>query len=169
MKQWINLIIALSLLAVLNACNSPEQLPDKALVLKGIEASQLRFTEAVVQGNLDNIVSLHTDDATLVPPNGDLIMGTEGVKKHYGFLFGAGLKGISFTTIETKAFGNTAYEIGKNRFTLQAEGNEPRVDSAKYLIIWQLQADKTWKISRDIWNLQLPMIDTLHMQAPAAE
>jgi ketosteroid isomerase-like protein len=63
------------------------------------------------------------------------------------------MKEVVLTTIEVEGSGGTVYEIGKTRVRIQPEGQQAIQDSTKYLVIWKRQADGTWKVHVDIWNL----------------
>ena len=68
-----------------------------------------------------------------------------------------GVKDIVLTTIEVGGRGDMAYEIGKTKVRIQPEGQAAMTDSTKYLVIWKRQADATWKVHVDIWNVSTPM------------
>ncbi len=99
------------------------------------------------------VVAGYTEDATMVPPDGEQIKGKQAIEEYYRTLFQMGMKDVVLTTIEVEGSGGTVYEIGKTRVRIQPEGQEAIQDSSKYLVIWKHQADGTWKVYVDIWSL----------------
>jgi uncharacterized protein (TIGR02246 family) len=99
------------------------------------------------------VVAGFTDDAIMVPPDGELVKGKQAIEEFYNSFFQMGIKEIVLTTVELEGSGGTVYEIGKTRVRIQPEGRQAIQDSAKYLVIWKRQADGTWKVHVDIWNL----------------
>lgn len=63
-------------------------------------------------------MDVHTDDATIHPPNGDLVRGKKANKEFFKKLLQMGMKDIIFKTIEVEGFGDMAYEIGKELLAL---------------------------------------------------
>jgi uncharacterized protein (TIGR02246 family) len=134
------------------SCSRPETF-DTGQIRKSIEEANAKYSEAIQEGNLAGVVVGYTDDATMVPPDGELIKGKQAIEKYYRTFFEMGMKEVVLTTIEVDGSGGTVYEIGKTRVRIQPEGQEAIQDSSKYLVIWKRQADGTWKVHVDIWNL----------------
>ena len=156
MKQLITVMFALGFALVQLSCSRPETF-DAVQVRKSIEEANARYSEAIRQGNLDGAVALYTDDATMVPPDGDIVKGKQAIEELYKKFFQMGMKDIAFTTIEVGGSGDTAYEIGKTKVRIQPEGQAAIIDSTKYLVIWKRQADGAWKVHADIWNFSAPI------------
>ena len=130
---------------------------DVVQVRKSIEEACARYSEAIRDGNLAGVVDEYTVDATLVPPDGEILKGKQAIEELYKKFFQMGMKDIAFTTIEVGGSGDTAYEIGKTKVRIQPEGQAAMIDSTKYLVIWKRQADATWKVHVDIWNVSALM------------
>jgi len=152
MKSVITVMFALGTLVAQLSCNRPETF-DATRIRKSIEEVNANYSEAIREGNLAGVVAAYTDDATMVPPDGELIRGKQAIEEYYRKLFKMGMKEIVLTTVEVGGSGGTAYEIGKTKVRIQSEGQDAAQDSTKYLVIWKRQADGTWKVHADIWNL----------------
>jgi len=152
MRLLITVMILLGVLYAQFSCSRPETF-DAGQIRKSIEEVNAKYSEAIQYGNLAGVVAVYTDDATMVPPDGDLIKGKQAIEEYYRTLFQIGMKEVVLTTIEVEGSGGTVYEIGKTRIRIQPESQEPIQDSTKYLVIWKHQADGTWKVQADIWNL----------------
>ena len=155
MKLIFGSIIVVFFITLLG-CNTPETF-DAPKVRKSIEEACARYSKAIQEGNLAGVLAEYTDDATAVPPDGEIIKGKKAIEELYKKFFQIGMKEIVFTTIEVGGSGDTAYEIGKTKVRIQPEGQAAIQDSTKYLVIWKRQSDNTWKVHVDIWNFSLPM------------
>ena len=151
MKQLITVMFALGFALVQLSCSRPETF-DAVQVRKSIEEACARYSAAIREGNLAGVVDEYTVDATLVPPDGEILKGKQAIEELYKKFFQMGMKDIAFTTIEVGGSGDTAYEIGKTKVRIQPEGQAAIIDSTKYLVIWKRQADGAWKVHADIWN-----------------
>lgn len=148
-------VLALSLASCARP-GPPRQEMDLAQVRQALEAANAKFVEAFNRGDAAAVVALYMDDATLLPPNSDMIRGRQGLQDFWSAAMKAGFKDVALTTVEVGGSGDTAYEIGKYSLAIQPEGQERRADSGKYLVVWKRQADGWWKLQADIWNSNLP-------------
>jgi uncharacterized protein (TIGR02246 family) len=156
MKHLITAVFVLGISLTQFSCTRPETF-DTAEVRKSIEKACAEYSEAIREGNLAGVVAGYTDDATMVPPDGEIVKGKKAIEEMYKKFFQIGMKEIVLTTIEVGGHGDVAYEIGKTRVRIQPEGQAAMIDSTKYLVIWKRQADNTWKVHADIWNFSAPM------------
>lgn len=152
MKHLITVIFLLGTSLVQLSCSRPETF-DTSQIQKSIEEVNATYSKAIQEGNLAGVIAGYTDDATMVPPDGELIKGKQAIEEYYRMLFQMGMKEVVLTTIEVEGSGGTVYEIGKTRVRIQPEGQEAIQDSSKYLVIWKRQGDGTWKVHVDIWSL----------------
>ena len=130
---------------------------DVATVRKGIEDAEATFTAAFNRGDAAGVAALYTENATLLPPNSEMIQGRQGVQDFWAGGIQMGLKDVTLTTVDVGGSGDTAYSSGKYTLNIQPEGQEGMSDSGKYVVIWKLQDDGTWKYHVDIWNSSMPM------------
>jgi uncharacterized protein (TIGR02246 family) len=126
---------------------------DVAQVRKSIEEADAKFSEAVREGNVAGVLDVYTADATMVPPDGEIIEGKQGIEELYKKFFQMGVKEIVLTTIEVGGSGDTAYELGKSKVRIQPEGQAAMMDSTRCLVIWKRQAVGTWKVHVDFWSV----------------
>ena len=150
-------LLAFALLLVLFSCAEREEEMDIAQVRAAIEEANLKFCEAVRQGDAAAIAALYTDDATVLPPNSDMIQGRQGIEESWNATIQMGVKDAVLTTEDVFGSGDLVYEIGKYTITIQPEGQEePIEDMGKYVVVWKLQEDGSWKLHVDIWNTSMP-------------
>jgi len=134
----------------------PKEVMDLAEVRQLIEEANVKFGEAVRSGDAAALAILYTEDAKLLPPNSEMIVGREGIEVFWGGGLQMGIKDAILTTVEVLEMGSMVCEIGKYDLTIQPEGQEAINDNGKYVVIWEKDADGTWKLHVDIWNTSLP-------------
>ncbi len=137
------------------SCTKPSM--DVATVRKAIEDAEATFTAAFNRGDAAGVAALYTENATLLPPNSEMIQGRQGIQDFWNGGLQMGLKDVTLTTVDVGGNGDTAYSTGKYTLNIQPEGQEGMSDSGKYVVIWKRLADGTWKYHVDIWNSSLPM------------
>ncbi len=143
---------------VLLCCAPPqEEKMDVEKVRKALEESNLKFGEAGRQGDAAAMAALYTEDATLLPPNSEMIKGREGIEAVWSGVIQMGAKDVVLTTVDVYGSGDLAYEVGNYVLTIQPEGQEPIEDKGKYVVVWKQIADGSWKMHVDIWNSSLPV------------
>lgn len=151
---WFVLILCFALFS----CAKPVSKElDLAQVRKSIEEVNAKFVEAFKQGDATAVAALYTEDATLLPPNSDLVQGKEGIQQFWNGAMQMGVTDVSLTIVDLNGSGNLVYEIGRYSLTIQPEGQEVMKDSGKYIVVWKQQEDGTWKLHADIWNTSMPI------------
>jgi uncharacterized protein (TIGR02246 family) len=138
------------------SCAKPEEW-NVAAVRKAIEEGGAKWTEAFNRGDAAGVATLYTDDATLLPPNNEMLHGKQKIQEFWSGGIQMGLKDVAFAIVDVGGSGDTAYEIGKYSLTIQPEGQAAMTDSGKYVVVWKRQADGTWKLHVDIWNSSMPI------------
>ena len=63
-----------------------------------------------------------------------------------------GVKDVVVTKVDVFGSGDLAYEIGQHTLKIQPEGQKLIEMIGKYISIWKLQDDGSWKIHVDISN-----------------
>ncbi|HEV8198234.1 MAG TPA: nuclear transport factor 2 family protein [Gemmatimonadales bacterium] len=127
-----------------------------------IEAQEQNFARLALSHSLDSLVNAYyTDDAIFMAPNAPAATGRAAIL--------AVLNGFPpFTTFEIKTVeinggGGDAWVRGTYNMVMAPPGGAPMPDNGKYLEIWKKQGDGTWKVTRDMFNSDVP----LPMPAPA--
>lgn len=154
MKSSVCLLASFFLLitAFVSMSGAPGKGEDIAQVRKAIEAGNLKFGEAVRKGDAATIASLYSEDATLLPPDSDMIQGKQGIQAFWNGGLQMGIKDAVLTTMSVSGAGDYAYEIGKFLLTIQASGQAAMQQAGKYVVVWKKGADGTWQLQVDIWN-----------------
>ena len=122
-------------------------------VKAAIDAANKKFGAAVTAGNAADVAGLYTDDAMVLPPNGETVTGRPAIEKLFQALVAAGIKEITLTAKEVESHGDAATEIGV--YSVK-DGTGKEIDRGKYMVSWK-KIQGQWKLHRDIWNSNLPL------------
>lgn len=134
----------------------PTEEMDVEKVRMALEEANMKFGEAVRKGDAVALAALYTDDATILPPESEMIQGKQGIEQFWNALVQMGMKDAVLTIVDVFGSGDLAYEIGKATITIQPEGQEPTEMKAKYVVVWKHTDDGAWKLHVDIWNSSMP-------------
>ncbi|MFC1693680.1 YybH family protein [Candidatus Latescibacterota bacterium] len=108
-------------------------------------------------GDLDNWVSLYTDDALRMGPNMPTLVGKDAIRDFYQPFFEQSAIDINETCEEVIVCGDWAFVRGTYTYTITPNaGGEPIRDSGKWVAFNKRQPDGSWRIYRNIFNSDLP-------------
>jgi uncharacterized protein (TIGR02246 family) len=119
---------------------------------KAIVAANAEFVAAFARGDGAGVAALYAVDGQLLPPNGNIVSGRDGIKTFWQGAIDSGLKQVKLETVEVHGAGGMIAEVGKYSIL---DGNGQVVDSGKYVVLWKLEKGK-WRLFRDIWNSNTP-------------
>jgi uncharacterized protein (TIGR02246 family) len=119
-----------------------------------IESASERWVAAARTGNWDEVASLYSDDAVLMPPNAETQQGRAAVRDNLASF--PPLQSINFDRVHIDGSGDLAYVHGRYTMTFTTPDGQTMEDRGKYIEIWERQQDGQWRITRDIFNSDLP-------------
>ncbi|MDZ7802090.1 MAG: DUF4440 domain-containing protein [Trueperaceae bacterium] len=103
--------------------------------------------------DLEGVSMLYAEDAVVMPPNAELVQGRDNVTPILAAYQEAGAVRIDVHALESYGIeGGTAWGVGPYRLF---DGDGEVVGVGKFLIMYRA-VDGTWKITRHIWNSDLP-------------
>ena len=137
------LFALLSLLLILAACGQISPSTDTA----ALEARSDAWESALNAKDVDALVDLYTDDARLLPPDGAMTSGRDGVRAAFGGMIDAGIGGET-TRVETTVSGDVGYIVG----TFSLTAGDVAMGTGKYIETWRRGDDGLWLIANDIFN-----------------
>jgi ketosteroid isomerase-like protein len=117
-----------------------------------IEARTAQFTQAHVDGDRALIDSMFTDDATVLPPNADPVIGRPAIDQLTAEYLAYGIS--EFREETTNFYGTAELLIDQGNY-IMVYGEDQTVEKGKYLNVWKL-VDGDWKIYSNIWNTNAP-------------
>jgi ketosteroid isomerase-like protein len=145
MKSLIFAIAVSSMVSAASLAQSGAQ-PDSARA--GIDAGNQAWIDGVKTGNIPLIMATYAEDAVDCDPTGECTKGRLLIQKHMSTQLAARghARSASVKSWGMSQQGNFAYEWGQAEATFSRGTN--LVD--KYLTVWQLQGDGSWKIFRNM-------------------
>ena len=158
----MRVLIALSVSLLMLSCAEPPPEPtvDVAEVRRAIEANIAHLVEAYAAGDSATTASLYTDDAVVLPANGEVRRGKAAIQSGIESDLQI-VSDLSLSTSDLEVIGDTANELGTYSIKLLLPGQEEAIeDRGKYMVVWKKQADGSWKLHWDIWNSDLPIPGT---------
>jgi ketosteroid isomerase-like protein len=111
------------------------------------------FKDSFHRGDAETISLMYTEDAEVFVPQVPVIIGRHNIADAWRGIVGQGGNYIRVETREVQEGDGWAYEVG--RFEASAPGGAV-LNSGKYVVIWQQQANGDWKTHRDIFHWDIP-------------
>jgi uncharacterized protein (TIGR02246 family) len=116
-----------------------------------------QYASSLNSGDVDRWISLWTEDGVQMPPDSPPVVGKEQIRTKMKAALDRFAFDISVTSAEVRAAGDWAFSRGIYKATLTPrEGGKAILVDGKYMTILQRQADRSWKIHRDIFNSNAP-------------
>ena len=151
----------LALTLVLAGC-AAEKKESATEVRAAIDAANHEFMDAFSRGDAARIATSYAEDAQIYPPALPPVSGRADIEKTWRGVLALPVKEMRLETAEVQAFGDDATEVG--RYALV--GNDGReLDAGKYIVLWKRGAGG-WKIHRDIWNSNAPLVSAPPLAPP---
>jgi uncharacterized protein (TIGR02246 family) len=118
-----------------------------------ITDTYVRWTEALKAKNVDALMSMYTDDATLLPEERDAVSGKDGIRAFYTDWVRQEdkLSEQKFATINSLQQGDLLIDSTKYSGVLVKDGKEVPL-RGKRLVVWKRDLRGQWKILRATWN-----------------
>jgi len=119
-----------------------------------IRDNESTFTKSAIAKDFGKMVSLYTEDAALLPPNGPAVQGREAIQKWMAQF--PPMSTFTIDAVDIDGRGDLAYVRGNYNLTMNPPGAAPASDRGKFVEIWRKQSDGSWKMKWDIFNSDLP-------------
>jgi ketosteroid isomerase-like protein len=110
--------------------------------------------QAINNGDINTALTYYSNDATLLPPDLDIIQGSNGIGNFWTKITSMGLKFDTLTVAEVRPSddGQEVHEIGRYFLKMERPGQAPVSEKGKFLFVWKKQPDNSWKIDTHMWN-----------------
>jgi uncharacterized protein (TIGR02246 family) len=130
---------------------------DAAAMRKVVAEESAKWMAAYNKGDAAGVAALYADDATVLPPNSEMVQGKQAIQDLWSSMMQTGLKEVKLTTVKVGGSGDTIYEIGQYTAKIQPQGGAGMTDPGKYIVVLKRQPEGTWKLAADIWNTSTPL------------
>jgi uncharacterized protein (TIGR02246 family) len=116
-----------------------------------IRAANRSFMDCFKRGDAAGLAALYTGDAKLLPPDSQMMDGTDAIRSFWQGAMNMGVKEATLETVEVESRDDLAYEIGRYTLVIQSKGGESTTAKGKYVVVWK-NLDGGWRLHVDIWN-----------------
>lgn len=142
-------------LALGTGCQRPVGLTeaDRTAIRQGDQTD--RSMKMMIAKDWKGDLDLYAEDAIQMSPNQVAVQGKAAILAWDEAL--PQFSNFQEKSLEVEGQGNIAYDRGTYSMTVTPAGKAPIEEQGKYLTIWRKQADGSWKISRTIYNSDLPL------------
>lgn len=113
------------------------------------------WTSRLLDGDLEGVVDLYTDDTVVMEPGRPALRGKAELLAFLRSL--PTVVRADFDAHEIEGYGDLAYVAGTYSMTVEQEGSpDPITDAGTFIEIRRRQPDGTWLLARDIHNSDGP-------------
>ena len=116
-----------------------------------IDEAAKNWIKAFEDKDAGRVSSVYGEDGMILPPNAEVIQGTEGIMNFFKGMIDTGAT-LQLENQESMADGKLGYRMGLYKVFAK---DGAMLDRGKYMEIWRKQDDKWW-LYRDTWNTSLP-------------
>jgi ketosteroid isomerase-like protein len=117
-----------------------------------IAASRVAFVDALNAGRPEDAAALYAVDARLLAPSAQVIDGRAAIESFWRAGVQAGVADVELEPLELDHRGGAVYEIGHYTLRLTPDGETPRSEGGKYLLVHQRQPDGSWQWAVEMFN-----------------
>jgi ketosteroid isomerase-like protein len=121
-----------------------------------VGALTARFSKAVANRDLDDLLALFDSEARLLPPNAPMAEGTAAIRQVYRGVMDTGAPSLDLKIVDVHESGDLVIAVGRYVHTIRPPGGESTEDRGKYVDVFRRQPDGSLKFIADIFNSDLP-------------
>ena len=121
-----------------------------------IQTQNLKFGEGVTKKDASAFMDLYLDNAKLLAPGEDFISGNDKVRMWWDTYLNGDIHSMTLNTVSLGGDADVLYESGQVIWEIWKD-NKASMQYDKYLTVWRLQDDGSYKIAASIWNLDKKM------------
>jgi len=121
--------------------------------MAAIKATSEALAAAAVANDAEALAATYTEDAILLPPNAPRVEGRAAIQEYFSTF--PTVTSFEINVLEVGGVGDVVYVMGTFSMGLDMGGEEPVIDTGKYLDIRKKQADGSWLFYRDMFNSDL--------------
>jgi len=155
-----SLLFSLIASAVLAAsCGTRAHVDNRAADAAAIANADQQWSEAASRRDVTGTVGFYGQDAVMLPPNANTIMGPDSIRQLWATMLGPSTISMSWkaSKIEVAQSGELGYAYGTYQDSAKdPKGGPPVNDTGKFVEVWKKQADGSWKCVVDAFNSYLP-------------
>ncbi len=162
----MKIVAAFFVLSMLAAMPCPGQTCRTATPGEQVRIQELsdKDKSASITGDWRSLATLWTDDAVVLPPGRQPIIGIEGIRawlqQDHVDVMKVEVTDYSVAVHETRVCGDEAFQWGTTRMAMKPKGAPSGAHAVGNIErVLRRQADWAWKVERAIWNMGTPIPD----------
>lgn len=131
---------------------APTPLPDtRAADEAAIHAAVKEWSAAAQAKDADRFASFYAEDGTVLLEGSPDFTGKPAIREAIGGMMGDPNFALSFAAdkVVVARSGDLAYETGTYSMTVSDAKKKPSTQAGHYVVVWQKQADGSWKVVVD--------------------
>lgn len=134
-----------------------EEAPSTEADMAALQALVDKEIASINDGDVEALLTLVTEDTVCMPPNEPAIVGKEALQKWGQDLLSQFTIELTGSTEEVQVSGDWALQRYSMTVTMTpTAGGESVQENGKGIHIYERQSDGSWKLARDIWNMDNP-------------
>ncbi|HVB87676.1 MAG TPA: SgcJ/EcaC family oxidoreductase [Candidatus Dormibacteraeota bacterium] len=137
---------------ILNPPTSGERAMQNIAAAKtAINNASDQWSKAIAAKDLDQCVAVYENDAVLFAPNAPAAVGKDAIRAAWKQLLSAPQVQITFPSTQIDVARSADLAVQRGAFqavTTDAKGKST-TQNGRFVIVWQKQADGTWKVMAD--------------------
>jgi len=121
-----------------------------------IRAALESWAASLAAGDVEQSMTFVADDVVLVPPGEARAVGRDSVEAWTTRMVNSfTLDSVVVELSEVRAVGDWAVSTGD--WVIRASvGGQEFENTSRFVVMWERQADGSWKVTYDIWNFRWP-------------
>jgi ketosteroid isomerase-like protein len=157
MNRTVHVLTLVGFLAIIGAgCQPRASAGLSEAEMAAIRQTNESFAKSANERAWADLAALYAEDAVLLPQNGEAVNGRAAIQEWFSAF--PSFTDFKVETLEIEGRGDLAYVRGAYSMSMAPEeGGEPVADRGKYIEIHRRQPNGGWKISRDIYNSDMPI------------
>jgi len=155
-KRTLLLAITVASILLTSSFEVSSARPSCSHTATALSAAVQRLIDSDNAQNLEGLLAGYTDDAILLPPKGENVVGKSAIKSHYERLFSGSTIDLSIKVLEARADGNLGFVRGLTKGAVTSQpGATRKVVNDKFLGLVRCEAGQ-WRVSHLMWNPEIP-------------
>jgi ketosteroid isomerase-like protein len=121
-----------------------------------LDASRQAFVAAINAGDPRTAALEYADDARLVPPSAELLVGRQAIESFWRTGLDAGLSTVDLLPTEVQDLGPLLCEVGGYALGVITQDGAQLTNRGRYLIVWRRQTNDHWQRAVEMLSPDLP-------------
>lgn len=159
-SKIIGLLLIFSISTLYFSCDKRESKAEdmhESATVEELGQMNRDFAKALIAHDAIAAANLYDENASLLPPNEDIVTGRENIRAYWQGAIDAGIIDAKVKTLDAKSDGVLGYEIGTFELHFLGPDNDTIVDTGKFTEILQRNEEGKWISLYGMWSNNAPV------------